>query len=111
MKAVRIFPIGVHRRSSAANFFAFLPTNSRPIPIHSARCYDSRFTRKEVPMVSRRAFLQSSAVYGAAAAVYADTSKPTGFFGVHPFVDQHPEAVFILRTHVDRKTNSEACKR
>jgi hypothetical protein len=62
-------------------------------------------------MVSRRAFLQTSAVYGAAAAVYADTSKPTGFFGVHPFVDQHPEAVFILRTHVDRKTNSEACKR
>jgi hypothetical protein len=30
---------------------------------------------------------------------------------VHPFVEQHPEAVFILRTHVDYKTNSDACKR
>jgi hypothetical protein len=26
-------------------------------------------------------------------------------------VEAHPEAAFILRTHVDRKTNSEACKR
>ena len=30
---------------------------------------------------------------------------------MHPFVEQHPEAVFILRTHVDYKTNSDACKR
>jgi hypothetical protein len=30
---------------------------------------------------------------------------------VHPFVDRHAEAVFILRTHVDYKTNSKACKR
>ncbi len=30
---------------------------------------------------------------------------------MHPFVEQHPEAVFILRTHVDYKTNSLACKR
>jgi hypothetical protein len=29
---------------------------------------------------------------------------------VHPFVEQHPEAVFIMRTHVDYKTNSAACK-
>ena len=30
---------------------------------------------------------------------------------MHPFVDRHPEAVFIMRTHVDYKTNSDACKR
>jgi hypothetical protein len=45
------------------------------------------------------------------ASVFAVGSKPSGFFGVHPFVEQHPEAVFILRTHVDYKTNSDACKR
>lgn len=68
-------------------------------------------------MISRRGFLHaSSALCGSAAVidpapVFADTSKPSGYFGVHPFVEQHPEAVFILRTHVDRKTNSDACKR
>jgi hypothetical protein len=45
------------------------------------------------------------------ASVFAAESKPSGYFGVHPFVEQHPEAVFILRTHVDYKTNSDACKR
>jgi hypothetical protein len=43
--------------------------------------------------------------------VVTAVSKPPGYFGVHPFVEQHPEAVFILRTHVDYKTNSVACKR
>jgi hypothetical protein len=45
------------------------------------------------------------------ASIFAAASKPPGYFGVHPFVEQHPEAVFILRTHVDYKTNSDACKR
>jgi hypothetical protein len=45
------------------------------------------------------------------ASIFAGASKPSGYFGVHPFVEQHPEAVFILRTHVDYKTNSDACKR
>lgn len=40
----------------------------------------------------------------------SSASRPSGFFGVHPFVEQHPEAVFILRTHVDIKTNSDACR-
>ena len=44
------------------------------------------------------------------ASVFSAVSKPSGYFGVHPFVEQHPEAVFIMRTHVDYKTNSEACK-
>ena len=67
-------------------------------------------------MVSRRSFLQSSSVLGSVAVidpapVFAGASETSGYFGVHPFVDQHPEAVFILRTHVERKTDSEACKR
>jgi hypothetical protein len=43
--------------------------------------------------------------------IFANPPKPTGHFGVHPFVERHPEAVFIMRTHVDYKTNSTACKR
>ena len=67
-------------------------------------------------MVSRRSFLKSSSVLGSVAVidpapVFAGASETSGYFGVHPFVDQHPEAVFILRTHVERKTDSEACKR
>jgi hypothetical protein len=68
-------------------------------------------------MVSRRGFLTSSSLlcgsvgFGGPASVFAAASKPSGYFGVHPFVERHPEAVFILRTHVDYKTNSAACKR
>jgi hypothetical protein len=64
-------------------------------------------------MFNRRDFLKSSSLVGflGPAQVFAGTTKPSGYFGVHPFVDQHPEAVFILRTHVDVKTNSDACKR
>src|SRR5271157_51469 len=68
-------------------------------------------------MFSRRDFLKSSSLlcgslgFTGQASVFAAESKPSGYFGVHPFVDQHPEAVFILRTHVDYKTNSDACKR
>jgi len=28
------------------------------------------------------------------------------FFKVHPFVENHPEAVFVMKTGVDIKTNS-----
>jgi hypothetical protein len=68
-------------------------------------------------MVSRRDFLKSSSLlcgslgFIGRASIFAADLKPSGYFGVHPFVDQHPEAVFILRTHVDYKTNSDACKR
>jgi len=68
-------------------------------------------------MFNRRNFLKSSAmVLGSLdafgrTAIFADESKPSGYFGVHPFVDRHPEAVFIMRTQVDYKTNSKACKR
>jgi len=68
-------------------------------------------------MFSRRDFLTSSSLlcgsvgFIGPAPIFAGASKPSGYFGVHPFVEQHPEAVFILRTHVDYKTNSDACKR
>src|ERR1039458_5309433 len=68
-------------------------------------------------MFSRRSFLKSSSLlcgslgFISPASIFAAGSKPSGYFGVHPFVEQHPEAVFILRTHVDYKTNSDACKR
>jgi len=68
-------------------------------------------------MFSRRDLLKSSSLlcgslgFIGRASIFAAASKPSGYFGVHPFVEQHPEAVFILRTHVDYKTNSDACKR
>jgi hypothetical protein len=68
-------------------------------------------------MFSRRDFLKSSSFVCSSAglvgpgSIFAAASKPSGYFGVHPFVERHPEAVFILRTHVDYKTNSAACKR
>ena len=73
-------------------------------------------------MSSRRDFIKTSAllsgslgiagsrgVFGQAPVVTAE-SKPSGYFGVHPFVEAHPEAVFIMRTNVDQKTNTEACR-
>ena len=32
------------------------------------------------------------------------------YFSVHPFIDQNPDAVFIMHTNVDAKTNGEAIK-
>jgi len=68
-------------------------------------------------MLSRRNFLKSSSLLCGGAyimrpiSVFSAASRPSGYFGVHPFVELHPEGVFIMRTHVDRKTNSDACKR
>ena len=68
-------------------------------------------------MFNRRDFIKmSSLLVGSAGlakpvSVFAAEKKPTGYFGVHPFVEMHPEAVFIMRTQVDSKTNSEACRR
>jgi hypothetical protein len=68
-------------------------------------------------MLSRRDFLKSSSLLCGSigimrpGSVFSAASKPSRYFGVHPFVELHPEAVFIMRTHVDYKTNSDACKR
>ena len=47
---------------------------------------------------SRREFLAS------AAAVV--TRRPSPYFGLHPFIEAHPKAVFIRRTRVTQKMNS-----
>jgi uncharacterized protein (DUF362 family) len=65
-------------------------------------------------MSTRRYFLKTAALAGSAFAV--DPIRPfasryqtsSGFFGVHPFIENHPESVFIMRTDVDVKTNSSA---
>jgi uncharacterized protein (DUF362 family) len=67
-------------------------------------------------MLDRRSFLKTVTAAGAAVAFTPrgafgrPDSAITPGFGVHPFVAAHPEAVFIMRTSVDAKTNSGAMK-
>ena len=62
-------------------------------------------------MINRREFMKAAAATGSVGisrTVHSKTSRrqeTTGFFGVHPFVENHPEAVFIMRTQVDDKAN------
>ncbi len=67
-------------------------------------------------MASRRRFLKSLSAAGALGAVRpietlaSRAQNASGFFGLHSFVDSHPEAVFIMRTSVDDKTNHDAIR-
>jgi len=67
-------------------------------------------------MIDRRRFLKTVAASGAAIAFTPREAFSTLFhtmtpgFGVHPFIEAHPEAVFIMSTSVDVKTNSAAMK-
>src|SRR5574341_1307684 len=67
-------------------------------------------------MISRRAFLKTAAAAGGALiftparALSSNHASLPEFFGIHPFVALHSEAVFIMRTHVDIKTNATAKK-
>jgi hypothetical protein len=60
--------------------------------------------------------MRSIAAAGSAAfvpPVRALTSRrqmTTGYFGVHPFIESHPEAVFIMRTNVEKKMDAVANK-
>jgi len=38
------------------------------------------------------------------------SKRAADYFAIHPFIEQNPNAVFIMRTDVDVKTNSEAVK-
>jgi hypothetical protein len=63
---------------------------------------------------TRREFLRSASLLGAAAVVsprkaWSRFSDPA-YFGLHEFVEAHPDAVFILRTSVDVKTDATAIK-
>jgi uncharacterized protein (DUF362 family) len=65
-------------------------------------------------MVDRRYFLKSLAAGGAAVALNpaelfaSQRGLASPYFGVHSFVESHPDAVFIMRTNVDVKTNATA---
>jgi hypothetical protein len=67
-------------------------------------------------MTTRRNFIKMTAAVGGITlvnpiTVLARRQQPSGFFSVHPFVEEHPEAVFIMKTAVDKKTNGEAIKK
>ncbi len=66
-------------------------------------------------MLNRRRFLKTAAVTAGGAAALSPLQalgsryqNSTGFFGLHDFVENHPESVFIMRTDVDVKTNNTA---
>ncbi|MFC1607972.1 T9SS type A sorting domain-containing protein [Candidatus Latescibacterota bacterium] len=67
-------------------------------------------------MPNRRDFIKTASVasaVGLANPIRTLASRhqdSTGYFGVHPFIEANPDAVFIMRTDVDVKTNSEAIK-
>jgi len=64
--------------------------------------------------ITRRQFVQSSFIAGAG--LMLGSSKPypkvtsASLFGVNPFILQHSDAVFIMKTNVNDKTNSTAIK-
>jgi hypothetical protein len=66
--------------------------------------------------LNRRSFIRSTLVTGSGLilsplASWGMKAKAAGsMMGVHPFVMDNPEAVFIMRTDVDAKTNSAAMK-
>jgi uncharacterized protein (DUF362 family) len=63
-------------------------------------------------VLSRREFLRAGtlAAGGAAAAVvHASPGRsPKPYFGLHPFIEAHPKAVFLRRTRVPHKMDAEA---
>jgi hypothetical protein len=63
-------------------------------------------------MLNRRDFLKTAAA-GALGLnlpiqALASRKQTSGYFGLHPFIDNHPEAVFIIKTSVDDKMNSKS---
>ena len=72
--------------------------------------------RRKDTMISRRTFLETLGA-GSATLVLSPSSifggirsRTSSHFRVHPFVEAHPNAVFIMRTNVDAKTDSAAVK-
>ncbi|MDP2982267.1 MAG: T9SS type A sorting domain-containing protein [Candidatus Latescibacter sp.] len=67
-------------------------------------------------MITRRRFIKTLAAAGTTAlanpiyALNSRTQASTGYFGVHQFIESHPEAVFIMRTTVGEKMNADAKK-
>ena len=66
-------------------------------------------------MFNRRKFLKTMAAGAAASAqpvtvLASRNAESVGGFGVHEFIESNPDAVFIMRTNVDVKTNSDGMK-
>ena len=68
-------------------------------------------------LMDRRAFLKTATGLGLASqalpglALLGDEGAAPAYFGLHPFIEAHPEAVFIRRTHVSARNDSEAKRR
>jgi uncharacterized protein (DUF362 family) len=67
-------------------------------------------------MLSRRDFLRASALFASGAIpgvklAGARSLLPQAYFGVHPFIENNPKAVFIRRTHVAHMTDEDAKRR
>ena len=64
--------------------------------------------------MDRRSFIKSIGGYGLASlavpatAVLARELAAPSYFGLHPFIEAHPEAVFIRKTNVASKNDSDA---
>jgi len=65
-------------------------------------------------MSDRRNFLKRVTIGSAAlmnpAIILRGANLPTNYYSVHPFVLTNPDAVFIMRTNIASKTDSEAKK-
>jgi len=65
--------------------------------------------------VNRRRFLQSSLLAGVGLVLSSgktfDNKKASELFGIHPFILNNPDSVFVMRTYIDFKTNSPAIKK
>ncbi len=66
--------------------------------------------------MDRRTFVKSIAGYGLAslsapaATIFARELAAPSYFGLHPFIEAHPEAVFIRKTNVSSKNDSDGKK-
>jgi len=67
-------------------------------------------------MIDRRTFIKTTAAAGTAVllnpkgVLSSYCARSSACFGVHSFIESYPDAVFIMRTDVDMKTNSDAKK-
>lgn len=65
--------------------------------------------------INRRQFVQSSLLAGTGLMISPlkafTTKKTSSLLGIHPFILQNPNAVFVMKTNIDLKTNSSAIKK
>ena len=72
--------------------------------------------KESISMYTRRNFLKMAEVAGATGlanpikAFCAKNQISSDYFGVHEFIENHPDAVFIMQSDVDKKTNNDAKK-